>query len=307
MKYRIIHHSDADGHASAMVVWTFLTTKKRITPQDISFCSINYGIELPKVTQSWDWEKDEVYLVDFSFQPIDKMIAFVNKVKNLIWIDHHKTSLDYQDQQMELIGVGGVRDSSAAACQLCWDFFFGRDSTPKVIELIGAWDTWDRSDMNRFEEAQSLNMYLMSFDSRPFKSTYRWKELLDEEDLSTILNLGSDLKHFKRQIEDVAMRSCAFKGKFAGYSAIMVNLAGSSMQFERFPGGHDVDLWVTFQMKRGGYWMVSLYTEKPEKLDCASLAKKLGEAGPIPSGGGHPKAAGFETDFAYFWSLVERA
>lgn len=301
MNYHIIHHSDADGHASAMVVWDYLTRKK-ISAKDIYFSSINYGIELrPKMPI--DYENDEIYLVDFCFQPAEKMLEFARKAKHLIWIDHHHTTMEYLKVYPELQLVPGLNCEGIGACKLCWEHFFPHETIPAAIDLISRWDVFDRSDDGKFYDAQAFLTFLDTFDSRPFKVPMTWVELFHKPALfQRALSKGEGFLAFRRQLEDRVMRTGAFTGKFAGHKALFINTSGNSLIFERFPNSKNVDLWVMFQMKRGGFWVISLYT--PKDVDCGALAKKLGEAGPIPGGGGHPKAAGFETDWNYFWSLV---
>jgi nanoRNase/pAp phosphatase (c-di-AMP/oligoRNAs hydrolase) len=62
---------------------------------------------------------------------------------------------------------------------------------------------------------------------------------------------------------------------------------------------------VTFQWIGLDYITVSMYTEKIDKFNVGELAKILGNAGDIPSGGGHPGAAGFQCGWEYFRSLIE--
>lgn len=301
----IIHHSDADGHASAMVVWRWLIRTKKTDISNIRFMSINYGMVLRDA--DFDYANDQFFMVDFCLQPLNKMKEFVAKAKNFVWIDHHQTSLDYEDEDSTVFrSIDGIRSRDMSACQLCWEFFFPGIPVPLAIALVGTWDTWNRMNKQSWEDAQALNHFLMSFDSRPFKATEWWRDLLDTDDMAEdCVDQGMYLMQFKRQLEDQTMRSCAFTGKFAGYPAIMVNAPGSSLQFERMLISKDRPLWVSFQMKRGGYFVVSLYTDRSEVVNCGELARKLGENGPIPSGGGHPKAAGFECTFEYMWGLIE--
>jgi nanoRNase/pAp phosphatase (c-di-AMP/oligoRNAs hydrolase) len=63
------------------------------------------------------------------------------------------------------------------------------------------------------------------------------------------------------------------------------------------------ELLVLFRSIRGQYWTVSLYTYR-KGVDCGKIAEKIGMSGPIPSGGGHAKAAGFQTTWEYFAEQV---
>ena len=65
------------------------------------------------------------------------------------------------------------------------------------------------------------------------------------------------------------------------------------------------DLMVGFNLTKEGYWTVSLYSVQ-DHIHCGDIAKQLGGAGPIPSGGGHKGAAGFQCDWPYLESLIKR-
>ena len=84
----ISHSADADGIISAMLV----AKRYNITNED-DFILMDYGKNI-------DWfskiDKDEpVVICDFSFEngPED-MKKLTTKTKKIIWIDHHKSSIE---------------------------------------------------------------------------------------------------------------------------------------------------------------------------------------------------------------------
>ncbi len=76
------HSADLDGHCSGAIV--------KYKFPDIEAIKINYGDKFPWGTI---YSGETIYMVDFSLQPFEDMIK-LNKLANLIWIDHHKTSID---------------------------------------------------------------------------------------------------------------------------------------------------------------------------------------------------------------------
>lgn len=92
------HKSDLDGMCSGAIVKAF--------DQAVELRGIQYGEPFPfdEITPG-----QNVYMVDFSLQPFSDMER-LNNLANLIWIDHHKTSLD-EAQQSGFLANGGDRKS----------------------------------------------------------------------------------------------------------------------------------------------------------------------------------------------------
>ena len=104
-----------------------------------------------------------------------------------------------------------------------------------------------------------------------------------------------------------SIRGQGFYGKFGAYTAMMINRGGNSTLFENgVKPPSEYELMVTFYLTKHGYWTVSLYSVQ-DHIHCGDIAKKLGEAGPKPSGGGHKGAAGFQCDWPYIEKLIERS
>lgn len=295
--HRIVYHMDADGKAAAATVAHFLREKGKT---NMYFHGINYGMGLNM--SGWDREKDEVYLVDFSFQPLSKMQDFVNSVEHLTWIDHHASSLEMEEQAPELRSIPGLREIESAGCELCWQYF-SDEPLPPVLKLVGDWDTWRRGP-NWETEVLPFMAYLYVNDDRPM-NVKLWEELLSPDaDIASWLGLGNVVRLVQNRMEDSLIGAASFVGMFAGYRAILCNGAGSSLMFERNYHLDEFDIMVLFQLKQGRYLTVSIYGVNPS-VDCGQLARRLGEAGPNPSGGGHAKAAGFQCDWAYLWTLIK--
>jgi oligoribonuclease NrnB/cAMP/cGMP phosphodiesterase (DHH superfamily) len=292
---RIIYHMDADGKAAAAVVAHFLREEGKT---NIYFHPINYGMSLNMT--GWDREKDEVFLVDFSFQPLSKMLDFVDSMEHVTWIDHHATALELEEHEEKLSQVPGTREVGLAGCELAWQYFT-REPLPKALKLIGDWDTWRRGP-NWESEVVPFQSFLYINDDRPM-NVKLWEQVLAATDIESWLGLGRIARLVQNRMEDSLIGAASFVGKFAGKRAVMCNGAGNSLMFERTYDLSKFELMVMFQLKQGKYVTVSIYGVNP-LIDCGQLAKKLGEAGPIPSGGGHAQAAGFQCDWEYLWTLI---
>jgi oligoribonuclease NrnB/cAMP/cGMP phosphodiesterase (DHH superfamily) len=317
---RILHHNDPDGYASAHIVFDYaLRTNLVKSYTDIHFHSMAYGMPLPPEI---DYAHDSLVMVDFSLQPIAVMEEFLAKVPRgqLVWIDHHKTSVELEEVLPELLkpipGVRQVNDAEGvpiAACELTWKFFHPGEEIPVGIKLLGSWDTW-RWNTEENEQPKYFIQYCHSINCTPYTAEGRefWSKILIADNdpygwlFDTVLAEGIAIDRFQKNEHKKRIRGKGFAGKFGGHSAIIVNDASSSLLFEDFSvSPDDVDLMVSFHYTRHGYWSVSLYS-KQENVDCGAIAKKLGETGPQPSGGGHKGAAGFQCDWPYIEFLIER-
>lgn len=293
--HRIVYHMDSDGKAAAAVVAHFLREEGKT---DIYFHPINYGMSFNMT--GWDRQRDQIFLVDFSFQPLSKMLDFVESLPNLTWIDHHATALEMEEENRSLLRIPGRREVGLAGCELAWQYFTQKP-LPKALKLIGDWDTWRRGP-NWEAEVVPLQSFLYINDDRPM-NVKLWEQLLSATDIESWLGLGRIARLVQNRMDDSLIGAASFVGKFAGYRAVMCNGAGNSMMFERNFDVNKFELMILFQLKQGKYVTVSIYGINPD-IDCGQLAKKLGEAGPIPSGGGHDKAAGFQCDWEYLWTLI---
>ena len=68
-------------------------------------------------------EKDErVFIVDFSIEPED-MRELLKITKNVVWIDHHKTTIEkYQDFESCIPGIRMTGPGISGASLTCWYF-----------------------------------------------------------------------------------------------------------------------------------------------------------------------------------------
>lgn len=329
MKHRIIHHSDADGLCAAAIVAYYV--KHNSEPdQEFDFIPINYGQEL--FDEGWDYEHDHIYMVDFSLQPDNKMLEFLKRAAQapkFTWIDHHATAVQlieknavfFDGLKHPFVVETMQKGEAIAACELTWNYFFPRLDMPDFVWLIGTWDTWRHKDLDddcRRKQVLYLQTWLKAFMPRLGDDLKWWLRMLDEasyyraarDDLNKLIEVGETLFHYQEEKDTILMRTASFEAKIAGHRAIVVNDTGSSQIFKSVYDPERHDLMVGFQLRGGKdgaapYLTVGMYTETTDRVHCGELAKKLGEAGPIPSGGGHPGAAGFQCTWDYFIGLLE--
>ena len=124
------HSADLDGHCSGAIV-------KYRFPEAIMH-PINYGDAFP-----WDeiHPEDEVYMVDFCLQPFNDMIR-LGKSCNLVWIDHHATSIEEVFACPAVIEAKHTLNPKKAACELTWEYLFPNEPVPLAVKLLSLYDSW---------------------------------------------------------------------------------------------------------------------------------------------------------------------
>lgn len=327
MTTHIIHHNDLDGYASAGIAKAFLD-KQGIYPH---FIEMNYGMTLPDDMFN---QQDTVYMLDFSLQPFDAgMEALADRVENFIWIDHHASSISaYKLLQQEKglsWGYDGARLDGYCGAELTWAWFNLSDSplnmledlcreAPDAIKLVGDWDTWRHAKMVD-SKAPFFKMY---FDTMVPEGVIEWfyQHTLDclrpNSGYTTMVavdeavRVGTSIKMYEVSESAALMKSRAFDAKLvvpfpeptrgsSVYSVIAANFgARGSDRFASVYNEEKHEIMLGFAYENTDKVTVSLYSTNPD-IDCGAIAKRCGEAGPFPGGGGHKGAAGFQTSWEF--------
>lgn len=282
MAIKCYYHNDLDGHASGAVV-------ARRYPGEVEFHEINYGQDdiLDDINPS-----DVVIMVDFSLQPLHRMIELQARCFNLIWIDHHK-SVDEELQELQDGGsflYSGTVDSRSqlAACELCWKYFFPTKPVPEYIRLLGAYDTWRYKDTDEEEYVLNFQYGMRAEDTHP-KSviwTSLQLEIMAEEFLQSLCLCGKAIRKYTSKMDAEHTASAAFPLQWMGLHFLALNSSTlGSLQFQSMWDQSKYDAMMCFKWA-GNHWTISMYTDKPG-VDVSNIAKYM-------NGGGHKQAAGFQ-------------
>lgn len=314
MKNTVIYHSaDFDGLFCREIARKFLP--------DAELIGWDHGDKPLAIP-----DEGQIYILDL---PVDRVFGLkfpedAIKTLNLsgdfftgqqiIWIDHHKSSIETHPTN-----IPGYRIDGVAACRLAWQWFLQewRKSQgmiwllpdkqqfvdrivqePLSVRLAGEYDIWDKRDPN----AEAFQFGLRSKDLTPFD----WQELLSEKivpasegtgmeisetDLmvATLLQSGYLLQRYQ-QAQDSSVMSRSFIAEFEGLKFLALNTPRcNSLTFasKDVPEtGHDALMGFYWT---GDQWKVSLYHAKHRTdLDLSLIAVKRG-------GGGHRGACGYQT------------
>ena len=305
MKTTVIHHSaDFDGLFCREIARKFLP--------DAELIGWDFGdapLEIPS---------GPIYVMDL---PIDRVFGFdYSKVGNnrgpqhppgLVWIDHHKSSIESHPAD-----IPGYRIDGVAACRLAWQWFSmslgeilnsrhgnlpnrqefidRKVSEPLAVRLAGEYDIWDKRD----PDAEVFQFGLRSVDM----GADLWEALLQTDGVGRkavqeLMENGYLLQRYQKQNDASIVNHRSFLVEFEGLKFLALNTARcNSLTFaaKDVPEtGHDALMGFYYD---GTKWNVSLYHAKHRTdIDLSVIAVKHG-------GGGHRGACGFITPFPV-WML----
>ena len=272
-----IHHNDLDGYASARLVaeYTDNFDKERYFEWDY------FGnIPIEKIQKN-----EKVYIVDCSFsEHTIEILKSIQRITNdIIWIDHHKTTMELIQNHEELGNIKGMRVNDISAAALTYMFLYkqGINEIPLYIRMISDYDTW------KYEYGKDTEYFFCYMESMDYKNINDnvWILLKDEHFLRDhILENGKMIKRYIEKKYQVIKNEISYEKDIDGHKALIINSEGNSWLF-----GEDIekyDLCVKW-IYTGNRYKYTIYSHS--NVDASLIASKYG-------GGGHKAAAGFSSD-----------
>jgi oligoribonuclease NrnB/cAMP/cGMP phosphodiesterase (DHH superfamily) len=266
----IYHNADQDGECSAAIV------RKRYP--ECKFFGMQYGDKLPPITQ----DILTIIMVDFSL-PMKEMKDLSNIVA-LTWIDHHITAMQDYLNDLNLV-LSGLQDSSKAACELTWEYFFPNQLIPTAVRLVGAYDVWNHKDLD-------VVPFHYGVESCPLKGKEAlWITLLSPFPKTLVKRLireGKVCQTYQEAQDAQLLKIYTYKVYFEGLECLVINWPGSpSLLAEQAKALYDYEAFISFSYQKNK-WSVSLRSYN-DKVNVAEIAKSRG-------GGGHHMAARFSCE-----------
>lgn len=283
----IYHSADYDG------IFCREIAKKFLGEKDVEYKGWNFGDELIDI-ESYE----TVYILDLS----PECILCHDDLNNVIWIDHHKTSIEKWPE-----GIEGYRIDGVAACRLAWqwfdnkiardvmsdkgylptkeDYIHRRVSEPYAIQLAGEYDIWDKRNPDCEIFQYGLRCYIPKENEDRF-----WYELFHQDYtikiVREILRQGGIAQKYEEQNNASLVKTKSYEIHWHGLNFLVLNTARcNSLTFKAGIKEHHDGLIGYFY--NGKHFTVSLYgiPSKPD-IDLSQIALKYG-------GGGHKQACGF--------------
>ena len=245
---------------------------------------------------------DTVIMVDFCLQPDKLMIKLLKSEKDIIWIDHHKTSFEIDNKHEWVNDIEGIRvENYPAACKLSWKYFYTNKEVPKTVDLVSSYDIWD---LNKYPHNEVLLFqyglrniidFNTTFNSITFKG---YNKIFDDFFNRTIGNgntkfikntikIGKIVLDYVKKYNSKYMNKYGYTIDFEGYTCLVCNIGNGDSQIFESMITDEIDIMIPYCFN-GKQYVTSMYSNKPE-IDVSIIAKKY-------EGGGHKNAAGFQCE-----------
>lgn len=280
----IYHRVDYDGILSGIIAKKYYE-RKGIQSTMMGW---NYGDDIPDI-EKYIRAHQSIIIVDITFPP--SIMQRLKESGKLTWIDHHQTSIS----DSEVYGysdVPGIREIGTAACELVWKFYEGAKPEPRILELCGTYDVWDKDRFDWEEDVVPLQYGLKEEYGLSFKKLdEEWNDLC--EDSEWLADKGYVIYSWIKHMSVTWITNCGFPvtvaGKFKGI-ALVTPLTGS-LSFQSVLDQYDIFLVVQIK-NQGTEYSLSMYSEPDKDLgdfSCGEYLKSLN-----PEAGGHKLAAGLQ-------------
>lgn len=306
MKTVIYHSADFDGQFCREIARKFLGD------ENIPYVGWNFGDPPLSVPDG------QIYILDL---PVDRTFGFKDGLagqdpkpreklfERIIWIDHHKTSIETHPST-----IPGYRIDGVAACRLAWQWFANNPmiegethgapglpekkdfldrnvEEPLAVRLAGEYDVWDKHWMATDDTILRFQYGMKSFAKPPWEDLLAFPGMPGRDSVYRVLEAGIYAQEYAQTMDAFWLTEAGHIIEWEGLKFLAKNTVerGSNMfRSKDVPAtGHDALMAYGF---RGKNWTVSLYHAKGrEDLDLSGIAKKYG-------GGGHKGACGFQCD-----------
>ena len=306
----VYHRADFDGHFSAAVCKKFMP--------EATFIGWDFGDDLIEFPQG------NVYLVDL---PLDcfKSLPY-DASKRLVWIDHHKTSIEKWDHQLGSPWRGYLIDG-VAACRLCWqwfmndyqlhglgwtlpkkeDFQYHRVEEPLALRLAGEYDVWDHRDERALPFQYGLTAGAYRFDFGLISMLDTPKDLgfdgkwvfPGDAEVKYVVESGRGAMQWQKQFAKEACTERSYVREWEGLTVCILasSHARSSSWFPKEAIPPTCDALMCWRYDGRSVKFSLYHAPGHEDKDLSIIAKKYG-------GGGHAGACGFELPLAQALEII---
>lgn len=283
---KCFYHNDIDGKAAGAIV-----ARKTSNYNKENYIMYDYSKPIP--TELIE-DGETVYFVDLSFSvnSIDKLKEIVEeKHCNLIWCDHHKSSIEILKKYPQYGSIKGIRKEGISGAALTYMHLYECefDDVPMFLKYISDFDCWQFKLENTlfFKYALELTDYdaLDIIWNRLIRAEYSEKnDMLDK-----MIESGKIIsKYVEKEYEQYRERY-AYESRIDGMKCLVVNRSCNSLIFGDLIKEYPIVAIWAFDGEKYKY---SIYSDKPD-IDCSKIAEQYG-------GGGHKSASGFISDKMIF-------
>lgn len=287
----VYHDKCMDGFTAAWAVW-------RLFGDEPSYVARNYGMD-----PDLDCRGKHILIVDFSFKAdvLARLVAN-DGAASVVILDHHKTAREdlepflFEESSLGVIGAADVSgmlrdldelrrppivalfDMARSGAGMAWDFCFGPQTRPKLVDLVEDRDLW------RFAFGEEGKWLHLALSSGPMDFA-RWDALASYpyEEIRT----GEKIAAYRDSlIDEIVERAVVMV--IDGRYGIGVDCPYGLVSDV---GNRLLDIWPETEFAvgvvRGEQTITYSLRSRDDRADVSEIARKFG-------GGGHRNAAGFK-------------
>jgi oligoribonuclease NrnB/cAMP/cGMP phosphodiesterase (DHH superfamily) len=275
---KCFYHNDLDGEASG-----FTVAKYEGNNNSDNYFKVDYTMDLTPIIENIK-QYERVYFVDYSFT--EKTLYILNQLLSkqceIIWCDHHISSLNLIEKYPLLNKIKGIRREGISGAALTYMYFnnISFKNLPMYIKYISDYDCW------KYEYGDYTTYFKLGMDTIPHDIFDNiWNEFIDIDTVFKVIEKGKLIKTYIDLDNKEYLDSYGYESELEGYKCYVINKKTNSWIFgDKINEYPLVIVWV-FDGEKYSY---SLFSESKE-IDCSKIAEKFG-------GGGHKGAAGFSGD-----------
>ena len=227
---------------------------------------------------------EETTMEDADFV-VDKLKEIVEtKHCDLIWCDHHSSSMDILAKYPEFSNIKGIRKEGISGAGLTWMYLMGCDfdDIPLFVKYVSDFDCWQF----KYEESLFFKYALESTDYDALDII--WNKLVKDSNskdhplLAEMVHNGTVISKYVEKEYEAYRNAYAYESRIDGIKCLVVNRSCNSLVFGEVIKDYPI---VAIWAFNGEKYKYSIYSEKPD-VDCSKIAERYG-------GGGHKGASGF--------------
>lgn len=275
---KCFYHNDLDGRCAGSIVAQYTGNYSK---ED--YFEVDYVMELPlhKVLDG-----EEIWFVDYSFKQntahvLSELIA---RGCDVIWIDHHTSSLNLEKEFIGMKSVKGIRQDGISGAALTYMYCYNKEfnDIPYYIKLVSDYDCW------QYQYEPDTTYFKIGMETEPFDALDKvWMNInmiSDDYITKEIIGKGELIKGFIDNDNTYYREHFAYESEIAGHKCLVVNKKTNSWVFgEKYSEYPLVMIWVF----DGSKFTYSIFSSNKD-IDCSKIAESYG-------GGGHKGAAGFSS------------
>lgn len=283
---KCFHHNDIDGKAAGAIV-----ARKTGNYNKADYIMYDYSKPIP--TELIE-DGETVYFVDLSFSvnSVDKLKEILEeKHCDLIWCDHHSSSMEILKTYPEYEKVKGIRKEGISGAALTYMYLFDCefDDIPMFLKYISDFDCWQF----KLEDTLFFKYALEATDYEAldiiWNQLFRAEHSASNDLLDKMIESGKAISKYVEKEYEQYRKAYAYESRIDGVKCLVVNRRCNSLIFGDLIKDYPiVAIWVF----DGEKYKYSIYSDKPD-IDCSKIAERYGD-------GGHKGASGFVSEKMIF-------